>query len=120
MVAKTAHTWDILTHRADQVFQSCEKMSSSSTAACEKYTCQICGYQASQKTHLKLHSQAAHEGRTFQCTEQKSNLMTHQKSELMGKKFLCPDCDYESGYKSAIVSHQKSVHFDKKINVRQL
>ena len=52
---KTAHTGEILTHRADQVFQSCEKMSSSSTTACEKYTCQICGYQASQKTHINLH-----------------------------------------------------------------
>ena len=41
LVAKTAHTWEILPNRADQVFQSCEKMSSSSTAACEKYASQI-------------------------------------------------------------------------------
>ena len=32
----------------------------------------------------------------------------------MGYKFQCPKCDYESSYKSAIVSHQKSIHMGQK------
>ena len=37
--------------------------------------------------------------------------MTHQKSLHMGQKFQCSECDYESSYKRAIVTHQQSVHF---------
>ena len=63
-------------------------MSSLSTATGAKHTCQLCGYQTLQKTHLKLHSQAAHQGRRFQCSE----------------------CEYQATKKSSIDSHNTSVH----------
>ena len=116
----TVDIWKIVPNRLDQVFQSSEKMSSSSSAACEKYTCQICGYQARQKTHLNLHSQVAHGGSKYQCQEceynttQKSSFVSHQNSVHMGIKFQCSECEYESSWKQAIVSHQKSVHMGQK------
>ena len=48
-----------------------------------KLTCKMCGYQAIQKTKLKLHHLAVHEGRKYQCnqcdfkTEKKSSLVIH-------------------------------------------
>ena len=93
----------------NQLFQKCQKMSSSFSAASDKYTCQICGYRTSQKTHFNQHSQVAQEGRKFQCPEcefrtiNKSILMTHQKSVHMGLKFQCPECDYEANTKGNVV-----------------
>ena len=63
-------------------------MSSLSSASGVKHTCQLCGYQTLQKTHLKLHSQATHGGRRFQCAAceyqatKKSNMDSHRKSEI--------------------------------------
>ena len=34
-----------------------------------KHTCQLCGYQTSQKNNLKLHEQAVHEGKKYQCNQ---------------------------------------------------
>ena len=75
-------------------------MSSVISAIGEKHTCQLCGYQTLNKTHLKLHEQAVHDGKRFECQEceyqatEKSNLVSHHKSVHMGQKFQCPDCEH--------------------------
>ena len=77
-------------------------MSSLSSATGAKHICQLCGYQTLQKTHLNLHSRAAHEERRFQCSEcdyqasKKSNIESHKKSVHTGKTFQCPECDYQN------------------------
>jgi hypothetical protein len=59
------------------------------------YTCQLCGYQAIQKTNIKLHQQAVHNGKRCQCPEceyqptKKDDLVKHQKYLHMGHKFQC-------------------------------
>ena len=63
-------------------------MSSVSSASGGKYSCELCGYQTSQKTQLKLHELAVHDG----------------------NKFQCPECEYQSSYKASIFSHHRSVH----------
>jgi hypothetical protein len=56
-----------------------------------KYNCQLCGNQTSQKTQLKLHELAGHDGNIFQCTEcefhatQKSRLVKHHQAILKSK-----------------------------------
>ena len=44
-------------------------MSSVISANSGKYTCQICGYQTLEKTHIEMHKQAVHDGEKFQCPE---------------------------------------------------
>ena len=87
----------IIVRTDTQIFNNLNiaKMSDLSSTTDVKRTCQLCGYQALQKTILKLHSQAAHEGRRFQCLEceyqatQKSNIDIHKKSIHMGQQFQC-------------------------------
>ena len=63
-------------------------MTSSSSAIGAKHTCQLCGYQTLQKTHLNLHEKAVHDG----------------------KKFQCPECEFQAMWKSSLVRHHKLVH----------
>ena len=106
-------------------------MSSLCPATGAKHICQLCGYQTLQKTHLKLHCQAAHEGRRFQCSEckyqclecdyqvtAKGNLVSHKKSVRMGQKFQCPECDYQATQKSKRVTHHKNVHMGRSVSMR--
>ena len=34
-----------------------------------KHTCQLCGYQTAQKKSFKLHEQAVHERKKYQCNQ---------------------------------------------------
>ena len=68
------------------------KMSSVTSAIGEKLICQICGFQTLEKTHLKLHEQAVHDG----------------------KKFKCPECEYQATENSILVEHKQSVHMGQK------
>ena len=63
-------------------------MSSVSSASGGKHSCQLCGYQTSQKTQLKLHELAVHDGNRFQC----------------------PECDYQATQKCRLVKHHQAVH----------
>ena len=71
-----------------------------------KLTCQICGFQIFQKTHLNLHKEAIHGGRHFQCSEYeylatwKHELVRHDKSVHMGQKFKCTEFEYQATLKS--------------------
>ena len=58
------------------------------------HTCQLCGYQTLRKTHLKLHSQAVHEGWRFQCSgcEYQATII---KSFYMNQKSQCPEWEYQ-------------------------
>ena len=58
-------------------------MSSVSSANGAKHTCQLCGYKTLQKTQLKLHKQAVHDG----------------------GKLQCPGCDHQFCSKGALANH---------------
>ena len=83
-----------------------------------KHTCQLCGYQALQKTNMKLHEQAVYDGKRFQCPEfdhmttHKGDLTSHQKSLNMVQKYQCPKCKFQANRKGSLARHNKSVHMD--------
>ena len=87
------------------------KMSSVSSVKSDKHTCQLCGFQTSQKTQLKVHTQIVHDGRQFQCTEceyqaiQRSSLVIHHKAVHMGQKFQCPECEHQATQIGNLVRH---------------
>ena len=76
-----------------------------------------------KETHLKLHGQAIHDGKKFQCPEceylatQKGHLATHHKSIHMGQKFQCPDCVYLASH---LVTHHIDYTFGPKISMSGL
>ena len=78
-------------------------MPSISLANGGKYNCQLCGYQALQKSHLKLHEKSVHDGRKLQCPEyqakEEGSLNKHQKAVDLGRKFKYPECEYQATWK---------------------
>ena len=52
-----------------------------------KYACNQCGYEAAQRSSLKIHIQSKHEGGKYACNQcdykatQQSNLTTHIQSK---------------------------------------
>jgi hypothetical protein len=83
-----------------------------------KHTCQLCGYQTSQKKKLKLHEKAIHEGKRFQCnqcdyqTSKKSSFVTHNQAVHMEIIYSCDQCDYQATNKSNLKTHKQSVHME--------
>ena len=89
--------------KAPQVVSFCLKVQTMSLVISVnggKYTCQICGYQSLQKTHLEMHKQEVHDGKNFQCPEcdyevtQNGNLVNHHEPIHMGLKFQCLKCEH--------------------------
>ena len=37
----------------------------------------------------------------------------------MGQKFQCPECEYQAGYKSHLVTHLKTVHRSEKLQCHE-
>jgi hypothetical protein len=76
---------------------------------------QIANTRQIQKVTFFSHQKAVHVGRKFNCPEyeyqatRKSNLVTHQESIHMGHK-----CGYQTSYKVDLVKHDKSVHMGQK------
>jgi predicted RNA-binding Zn-ribbon protein involved in translation (DUF1610 family) len=106
-------------------------MSSVSSAQHDKHTCEICGFQTSQKTQLNLHKKVVHDERQFQCPEcvyklsSRSKLDNHHKSVHMGQKFQCQECEYKFSSKGSRAKHHKSIHMGQNssaqiVNTRQV
>ena len=83
-------------------------MSSVTSGIGAKHTCQLCGYQTSQKTHLKLMVKECPECE-YQASK-KSHLVNHHKSVHMGQTFQCPECEHQATQKGNLVTHRKTVH----------
>ena len=64
-------------------------MFTSSSDQDSKHTSQLCGFQTFQKTNLKLHKQAVHEGKQFQCPE--CEHQTSYNSVHIVQKLQCPE-----------------------------
>ena len=87
-----------------------------------KYKCEDCEYRANQSEHLKVHTQAVHEGIRFPCNlcgfkaTGISNLAKHKAYRHEGVILSCKICDHKSGSSAALHYHMKSTHVVEKVH----
>ena len=81
-----------------------------------KFGCEDCEYRAKTREHLKIHTQAVHEGLRFPCNlcsfkaSGIANLSKHKAYRHEGVIFSCKICDHKSGSFGALQYHMKSTH----------
>ena len=92
------------------------KTASDSKSRNEAFDCDQCGYQATQKSSLKIHIQSIHEGVKYPCNEydyqstRPGNLKNHIQAKHEGIKYACDQCDYQLNSERSLYCHIKSKH----------
>ena len=82
----------------------------------DKYPCNQCQYEATQKSSLIRHIQSIHEGLRYNCNQcnytakLKDILRIHIKSKHLGIKYCCNLCQYEATEKRILKRHMQSTH----------
>ena len=78
------------------------------------YGCGHCQYKAKTKQHLKIHTQASHEGERFSCNlcsykaTRIANLSSHKKCRHSGMVFSCKECNHKSESSAGLQYHTTS------------
>ena len=81
-----------------------------------RYYCDQCEYNTTQKGHLKTHQQSIHEGTRYPCDKceyqatTQGNLKVHQESKHEGIRHSCTQCEYEAPDKSSLRRHHQTQH----------
>lgn len=81
-----------------------------------KFGCEDCEYRAKTGEHLKIHTQAVHEGLRFPCNLCSfkatgiANLSKHKDYRHEGVIFSCKICGHKSGSSAALHYHRKTAH----------
>ncbi|XP_035662337.1 zinc finger protein 888-like [Branchiostoma floridae] len=79
---------------------------------CERYTCDVRGYNTSKVHKISKHRQH-HKEKPFMCGEcgyrasNKPRLVDHMRKHTGEKPFKCNQCHYQASYKSLLVKHMK-------------
>ena len=86
-----------------------------------RFGCEHCQYKANTKQHLKMHTQAIHEGIRIPCdvcsykATSKPNLLRHKQYYHEGVIFSCEERGHKSGRSESLKYHVKSVHTGEKL-----
>ncbi|KAF6197673.1 hypothetical protein GE061_008639 [Apolygus lucorum] len=76
-----------------------------------RFTCELCGYRASQKCHLREHMLTHSDEKPFACNIcdyraiRSSHLKRHMLAHTGEKPHVCDVCGYKTGYPSALKTH---------------
>ena len=84
------------------------------------HKCDLCVYEAKNKSQVTRHKQAEHEENvkclycSFESTT-KYSLKQHVQAQHQEAKFVCKLCDFKTSYKSSLTDHVNSVHKGMKV-----
>jgi KRAB domain-containing zinc finger protein len=81
-----------------------------------KYGCDLCDYEAFEKSMVKKHKSSVHDGKRYKCdlcdysTKEKNRIPVHKRTIHNNEYFECEQCDAKFAKRSTLKYHNEANH----------